>query len=138
MLRCREPSASAMQEAATCVVGSCRPSLAQEPVDRAAGHAEFPGDCRGPEAGIRQRLHPLAVKARLAACVGTSVLGHGDAFELALAAHVGLKRCEDCEHAEERAARGARGIDVLLENLEVRSRLVNLVGDIGEVRKGSP
>jgi hypothetical protein len=64
-------------------------------------------------------------------------LGHRDAFQLALAAHVGLEGGEDRQHAEERAPRSGRGVDILLDHLQMRSRLLDLMGDAGKIAQGA-
>ena len=60
-------------------------------------------------------------------------LCHGDTLELAFAADIGLKGGKDGQHAIEGAPCCARGVDALLDDFEVRTGLLDLVGDIGEV-----
>src|SRR5262249_22368655 len=104
------------------------PGLAEEPVNRAAGHPQLAGNgCPPPPAGD-QLLHPQSVEALLAAPVRALALRHRDALELPLAAHVGFKGSEDGQHAEECPASGARSIDALFEDLEVCSCLLDLMG----------
>jgi hypothetical protein len=49
-----------------------------------------------------------------------------------------VRRSQDGQHPEDRAARRRRGIDVLFDHLQVRTRLIDLVSDVGKVAQERP
>src|SRR5215831_2942710 len=44
---------------------------------------------------------------------------------------------EDCQHAEERAASCRRCVDVLLDDLQMRTCLLDLMGNVGKIAQGA-
>jgi hypothetical protein len=100
---------------------------------RAAGRlsfAQFP-------TVVRELPDALAVKTRLSAPVNALVLGHRDPFELALTAYVGLECRKHGQHAKECTASSGQGVDILLDDLQVRTCLLDLVGDVGKIAQGA-
>jgi hypothetical protein len=101
--------------------------LVQHAVYRAARHAEFAGDGGRTTPLSLEHTDAFAVKARYATLVDAVALRFGDTFHLALAADVRFEGGEHGQHAEERAPGRGRRIDVLLNDLQVRTGLLDFV-----------
>ena len=88
----------------------------------------------GPELLLAAQPQDFAgIDRRLAALVDAARLGGADAFELSLAAQIGLEFGEHAEHVEERLAGRGAGVDRLLGRLQRDTAGLQLVHDVLEV-----